>query len=585
LTRGSSDARAAQAPRPNIVVIETDDQTAEQLRVMRKTLRLLGDEGTTFDRSFVTLSLCCPSRATLLTGQYAHNSGVLTNSLPYGGYQKLDHRNTLAVWLQGAGYWTAHVGKYLNGYGKKGARRQIPPGWSEWHAGVNLPYFGFTTNDDGVLHQYGSNPSDYQTDVFTRKAVGVIDRRAPQAKPFFLWLAYHAPHAGGPREPDDPQGIATVNTGPKYRNHFASEALPRPPSFNERDVSDKPVGIRNRPLMTASVVAGVREAYQQQLESLLAVDDGVQAVVNALRATGELDNTLIVFTDDNGFFRGEHRVPSGKVLLYEPSIRVPLLMRGPAVPRGKHLEQMVANIDLAPTILAAALAKAGRRMDGRSLWPLLRHPGRQWGRDLLIERGPGGGKGGSVSAGRAGDAGEGPGDSGNQGRRAAGPPDRRFAAIRTPRFLYAEYVNGERELYDLWKDPDELRSLHGSRAYAPIRRELARRLAKLRTCRGATCSAGPRVKLKVRRRSHAAAAARCTRSAVRVRVAGRDARWVSSARFFLNGKLRRADSKAPFQVTIPKRSLLRHPSIRARVSFLDGRMVDRTRALPRACRR
>ncbi len=582
---GPGKAVAAPVTQPNIVVIETDDQTAEQMRVMRKTLALLGREGTTFDRNFVTLSLCCPSRSTLLTGQYAHNHGVLTNNAPNGGYQKLDHTNTLAVWLKSSGYWTAHVGKYLNGYGKKKTKKKIPPGWSEWHAGVSLPYFGFTMNDNGVLHQYGSDPSEYQTDVFTQKAVDVIDRRAPGAQPFFMWVAYHAPHAGGPRDDDDPTGIATVHPAPKYKDAFASQKLPKPPSFNEKDVSDKPVGIRNRPLLTPQEIAGVKEAYQQQLESMLSVDDGVEAIVNALRAKGELERTLIIFTDDNGFFRGEHRVPSGKVLVYEPSIRVPLILRGPGVPRGRHLKQMVANIDLAPTIVVAAHAKPGRRMDGRPLWPLLRKPSRQWGRDLLIERGPGGGKGGAVAPGRADQAGEGAGDSGNQSRRLAGPADKQFAAIRTPRFLYAEYVNGEKELYDLWKDPDELRSLHTARSYAPIRRELARRLAKLRTCRGAACWAGPRVKLKAIRRTSTSRHRRCTRSNVRLRIGGADSRWVRMARFYLNGRLVRTDARAPFRATVRRSALGRHPRLSARIAFVDGRIVDRTRTLPASCRR
>ena len=211
------------------------------------------------------------------------------------------------------------------------------------------------------------------------------------------------------------------------------------PSFNEADVSDKPIGIRNRPALTPQKIAAIREAYQQQMESLLSVDDGVKAIVDALRAKGELDNTLLVFTDDNGFFDGQHRVPSGKVLLYEPSIRVPLLMRGPGVPKDQHLEQMTANIDLAPTVMDAANAQAGRVMDGKTLLPLLAHPTIQWGRDLLIERGPTGAKLAGKAMGEIGD-----GDNGNQGKTAA-PGDRQFVAIRTPKFLYAEYANGEKD--------------------------------------------------------------------------------------------------------------------------------------------
>ena len=450
----SLESQAARAkPRPNVIVIETDDQTQEEMRVMRNTLSLIGAQGTTFDNNFVTLSLCCPSRATFLTGQYAHNNGVLTNAMPTGGFQKLDHTNTLPVWLQRAGYNTALVGKYLNGYRFADG---IPPGWTEFHGGVNLGFFNWTLNDNGTLVRYGSAATDYQTDVLSAKAVDVIKRRVPESKPLFMWVTYHAPHSGGPREPDDPTGLATVNVG-RYRNFFASQQLPSMPSFNEADVSDKPIGVRNRPVMGAQRVAAIREAYQQQLESLLSVDDGVKAIIDALRAAGELSNTLLVFTDDNGFFHGQHRVPSGKVLLYEPSIRVPLLMRGPGVPKNKHLGQMVANIDLAPTIVALTGATARRKMDGVSLLPLALDPSQGQDRALLLE---------AVS------------------RNSARPA---YEAIRTPRWLWVEYHNGSRELYDLDEDPFQLRSRQGDPALAGVQADLAGRLAALRKCSGAGC--------------------------------------------------------------------------------------------------
>jgi arylsulfatase A-like enzyme len=456
--------------------------------------------------------------------------------MPNGGFAKLDHTNTLAVWLQNSGYNTALVGKYLNGY--KFANG-IPPGWTEFHGGVNLSYFNWTLNDNGTLVHYGSNPADYQTDVETGKAVDVINRRIPESKPLFMWVTYHAPHGGGPAEPDDPKGLGTVNTG-RYRDYFKNEQLPNMPSFNEADVSDKPLGIRNRPVLTPQKIAAIREAYQQQLESLLSVDDGVKAIVDALRAKGELDNTIIVFTDDNGFFHGQHRVPSGKVLLYEPSIRVPLLMRGPGVPKNRHLKQIVANIDLAPTIVDAANAKAGRVMDGKSLLPLLAHPSTQWGRDLLIERGPAGEKRAGTAMGEIAD-----GDNGNQGKTAA-PGDQRFAGLRTPRFLYAEYANGEKELYDLAQDPDELNNLANNGGYAAIQSEFAARLVKLKTCAGPSCKVGPSVSL--------------ARTNCKFRVTGADARFVTSTSFSRKGR-----------------------TMTARIGFNDGRVVLRSGTLPKRC--
>jgi N-acetylglucosamine-6-sulfatase len=540
---GGSGARAA-APnaqlRPNVVVLETDDQTVESLRVMANVKSLLAAEGTSFDNSFVSYALCCPSRATFLTGQYAHNHGVLGNEPPRGGYVKLDGTNTLPVWLQRAGYYTAHIGKYLNGYGTRNPR-EIPPGWSEWHGSVDpftFRFYGYMLNENGTLFTAGSDPASYQTDVYAAKADELIRRRAASTQPFFLWTAFVAPHAGSPREPGDPP-LATPAPAPRHQNRFASEALPTPPSLNEADVSDKPVGIRNRALLTSAQLAAIRESYQQRLESLLAVDEAVASIVRTLQETGELDETLIVFTSDNGFFHGEHRVPQGKVLLYEPSIRVPMILRGPGVPKGIRLAQPVANIDLAPTIVDAARAQPGRVLDGRSLLSLLRRPAVHWGRDLLFVRGPGGAQ--------------------------------TFSAIRTPGYMYAEYGNGEKELYDLTRDPDELTSLHADPAHARLREELSRRLADLRTCSGARCRRGPLVGLAL---GYHVGRRGCVRSAVRVRVGGIDSAWVSRVDFLVDGRRVAQDDRAPFVRTVGRGRLDRGGSrVRAQVRFIDGRRV------------
>jgi N-acetylglucosamine-6-sulfatase len=230
----------------------------------------------------------------------------------------------------------------------------------------------------------------------------------------------------------------------------------------QADVSDKPAFVRNMPLLTSADAALIREAYQQQLESLLAVDEAVAAIVAELKATGELENTLVVFTADNGFMHGEHRLPARKNYVYEPSIRVPLVMRGPGIPRGVRLKQLVANIDLAPTIVDAADAVAGRRLDGRSLLPLARNPKRAWRSAVLLERS----------------------DAGARRRAFRNPP---FTAIRTPRYVWVEYGTGERELYDLTTDPHQLTSRHADPAYAAVRADLARRLSALRRCAGPSC--------------------------------------------------------------------------------------------------
>jgi N-acetylglucosamine-6-sulfatase len=541
----------SQRTRPNVIVIMTDDQTVESLRVMANVRTLLAGQGTTFENSFASFSLCCPSRATFLTGQYAHNHGVLGNSPPAGGYAKLDSSNTLPVWLQRAGYHTVHIGKYLNGY--PGANRtHVPPGWTEWYGSIDpstYRFYNYTLNENGRLVTYGSDPASYQADVYARKGVDAIRRLATAGAPFFLSVAFLAPHSGGPRESDDPRNFATPAPAPRHRDRFAAEPLPQTASFNEADVSDKPAGIRGRPLLSSQQIANITENYRQRLESLLAVDEAVAALVAALREMGQLDRTLIVFTADNGFFHGEHRVPSGKVLLYEPSIRVPLILRGPGIPRGGRVSELAANVDLAPTIVEATGARPLRVMDGRSLLPLARDATRRTGRDILIERGPGGN---------------------NQ---------QIFSALRTTRYLYAEYSNGDRELYDLFRDPDQLTSLHADPASQGLRGALAERLARLRSCTGAACRAAPRLGVTVGYRF--AKRARCTGSRVRALVSGRDAVAVQYVDLLIRGRRVARDRAAPFRVVFAARRFRNASVLRARAVLNDGRILTLDRAVRR----
>jgi N-acetylglucosamine-6-sulfatase len=529
----AGEAARERQRRPNVLVLMTDDQTLESLQVMTNVRALLAERGTTFTRSFVSFALCCPSRATLFTGQYAHNHRVLGNRPPFGGYTALDKSEWLPVWLQRAGYRTIHLGKFLNGYGRDSPPTEVPPGWSEWYASVDPStylFYGYTLNENGVLATYGAdrNPAFYSSDYYSSRAVELIARIAPDEQPFFLSVAYLAPHSGGPRDPDDPRRFNTPVPAARHRDRFEGVPLPPTLSFNEADVSDKPIFVRARPLIGPLQARAIEENYQQRLESLLAVDEGIARIVNALDAAGELDDTLIVFTSDNGFFHGEHRVPNGKVLVYEPSVRVPLILRGPGVPRGALRHQLVTNADLAPTILAATGARATKPRDGRPLQPLLRHPWREWGRDLLIEGG-------------------------------GAPNSGEFDAIRTYRYLYAEYSNGERELYDLERDPHQLDSRHADPAYAPIQTLLARRLAALRNCVGRDCRSRPAVRLALRR---------CA-----ARVSGLGVELVQ-----FRSRRRARDRTAPFRIRAAGRRL------RARVRTLDGRVVTLTRRLPRVCR-
>jgi N-acetylglucosamine-6-sulfatase len=476
----AASAARAQAPatRPNVIVIMTDDQTVGDLRSMGLTRTLLGGGGVTFKRSYVSYPVCCPSRATYLSGQYAHNHRVLGNYAPSGGYGRFDKQENLPVWLNRAGYHTVHVGRYLNGYGSE-TPADVPPGWSEWYGAVGTSSYrmwGYTLNENGKRHTYGAplraDPSLYQTDVLRDRALGVIRRRSGAGRPFFLSIAFLAPHLEG-------SGIRSltdeaVRPAPRHDGLLDRARVPRPRSFNERDVSDKPRPVRRRRKLDADDVTDIRDRYQEREESLFAVDDAVQSIVDELGRDGVLDRTYVVLTSDNGFMQGEHRVPGGKVLPYDPSTQVPLLLRGPGIPAGGVSRELVGNIDLAPTILEIAGATPGKVVDGRSLLPFARNPGLLSSRPFLHETG---GRryvpGGDVDAGEA-------------------PSTRRqltYRAVRTRRWLWVEYRGRARELYDLVRDPAELRSRHADPRYRRTRAALHRVLLRLAHCTGDGCRA------------------------------------------------------------------------------------------------
>ena len=441
------------AARPNVLVIETDDQTVADMAALPYTRARIGGAGTTFANSVVSLSQCCPSRATLLTGQYAHNHGVLDVKGVLGGYHRLHGEETLPVWLQRAGYQTALVGKYLNGYDG----REIPPGWTEFHGllgGSTYRFYDYTLNENGALHPFGWAPADYQTDVITARSAQLIGSMSAAGRPWFLWTTYVAPHTARPYDIADPVTVRTTVPAPRHRDAFTGVPRPRSAAYDEADVSDKPPPIRRRPRLRPGTQRAIVEAWRQRMASLLAVDEGVARLFAALRAAGALEDTLMVFTSDNGYLLGEHRVPAGKVLPYEPSIRVPLLMRGPGIARGSVRRDLVWNGDLAPTILDAAGAQAPVALDGRSL---LAPPDPR--RDVLLEGPP--------------------------ARGTNGLP--RFTGLRTDRYTYVEHLRGARELYDLRADPDQLRNR--AREEPRLVRALSVRLAALRGCRGLSCLA------------------------------------------------------------------------------------------------
>ena len=468
---------AAQQAQPNVVVVMTDDQREWDMEAMPKTKRLIGDEGTTFENSFATYPLCCPSRSTFLSGQYAHNHGVTDNDAPTGGYSKFDFSNALGVWLQQAGYRTAHVGKMLNEYGSilGPPTPDVPPGYDDWFAlrdPTTYLMYDYIVQDNGMRRPFGITPSDYQTDVLANRALEDIREWAPSDQPFFLQLATSAVHwefldaENGPRP------------APRHEGAYADHEFHPRPNYDEADVSDKPSVIRHYARIDDGLRAKIAESHRTRLEALQAVDEAVAGIVRELEEAGELDNTLIIFTSDNGYLHGEHRFPSEKVVHYEESTRVPLLIRGPGFPAGVTRDQIVGNIDLAPTIADLTGATPGRVVDGESLVPYAQEPSHRADRSILFES----------------DFDE------VEGQHAVVVPAYHegvnifYDAIRTPRFKYVHWfrdVNGdpadEYELYDLDADPYEMQSLHESPRHAAVMRQLAARLEEFKDCAGVAC--------------------------------------------------------------------------------------------------
>ena len=471
----SQEAEEAST-QPNLIFVLTDDLDYASAQRMPNLRSLLIDQGMSFENAFVSHPVCCPSRSTILTGLYDHNHDVRSNKPPDGGFQKFlsegHEENTIAVNLQEGGYQTAFFGKYLNGY-PAGDPTHVPPGWDEWYGkeeGQKL--YDYDINENGEVVSYGSETEDFYTDVLSGQATDFVRRAAPEGRPFFMYVAPTAPH--GPATPAE-----------RHEGAFADEETPRPPSFNEEDVSDKPSWIRNSDSLSAGEVSGIEDYYRQRLESTLAVDEMVASLVEELEAAGELDNTFIFFTSDNGFEQGEHRVKTGKNRPYEESARVPLLVRGPGVPSGSEVENLAINTDFAPTF--AGLAGAEFPADGRSLLPLLRDEDPSWRSAVLLERLPadesgGEGSGKAKGKGKAKDKAKAKGKA----KGKAGPGGSPFEAVRTATHKYVEYDNGEKELYDLEADPYELENIYEN-ADPSLIEDLEARLNALRTCSDAGC--------------------------------------------------------------------------------------------------
>lgn len=470
-TRTTARPASAEAPtaRPNIVVVladDLDDRLGTLSRAHHPNIhRLVADAGVSFERAFVTDALCCPSRTTLLRGQYTHNHGVYTNGGATGGYERygpLDlESSTLATWLQAAGYRTGLFGKYINGYPLDTDPAHVPPGWSTWVSpAAGNPYgsYNYTLNVNGAQERHGRAAEDHITDVLAGHADAFVARAAADGAPFFALVAPYAPHA-----PADP--------APRHAALLPDLAAPRGGSYDEADVSDKPAAIAGRPPLRPAQQAAGDALHRNRVLSMMAVDEMVGRLVATLEASGQLANTVVVFTSDNGFHIGQHRLPQGKMTAYEEDIRVPLFVRGPGMWVGKtDATHLVGNVDLAPTLAELAGARVPDFVDGRSFAPLLWDTGdttpapTQWRQAFVVEQYPfeneRGVDGTPPAAERAGLREPLDGDQAVDaaGMVAAGPAPV-YVAIRTDRHTYVEHATGERELYDNDTDPYQLDNL------------------------------------------------------------------------------------------------------------------------------
>jgi arylsulfatase A-like enzyme len=473
VTHGSTAPRDLVAPsqRPNIVFILTDDLSMNLLRYMPH-VQAMQRYGLTFNNYFVSDSLCCPSRSSIFTGNFPHDTKVFNNVGRRGGFREFydrgEEQHTFAVALQNAGYRTAMMGKYLNGYGQeKGSvpglpYTYVPPGWSEWDvAGWGYPEFNYSLNEDGTLRQYGSQPKDYLTDVLARKGVDFINSSAATGQPFFLELATFAPHSPYTPAPRDAQD-------------FPGLQAPEPPNFNKLPTDPVAWEARRAPL-DAGQIDQINWVYRSRAQAVQAVDQMIGQIEGALAANGLSDDTYLVFSSDNGLHTGEYRLMPGKMTAFDTDIHVPLVISGPGIPAGAATNAMSENVDLAKTFTQIGHTNLGG--DGRSLMPLFGGLApADWRNAILVEhRGP------HLLAS----------DPDFQ-RSASGNPTS-YEAMRTNRFLYVEYSDGEREIYNLVNDPFELHNLAGSLTLLQLE-ELHAQLLNLERCHdGLTCWAAMHV--------------------------------------------------------------------------------------------
>lgn len=394
--------------RPNFLIIITDDQRFDTMEYMPNTQELIFDQGVTFSKGYVTTPFCCPSRASILTGLFAHNHWVHVNedTLEFGTVAEDIHRN---------GYYTGLVGKYLNSW--KGETRPEYDFWVSFWGGTLKNYY----DPDLDVNETWSKHEGYSTYIFRDYVVEFLEEASQQSRPFFLIYAPNAPHAPFTPAQED---TSLYQDLPPYR----------PPNFNEEDNSDKPISISGSALMTDEEIAQLETTRRRQILTLTALDRTIPDIISKLEETGELDNTVIFFISDNGKHWGEHRMES-KSTAYEESVKVPFAIRyPPLIPIPYVDDRLVANIDIAPTIYELAEMRMPELMDGRSLLPLFQD-GADWRDHLLLE---------------------------------AWPERGTWSAIHTGDMIYIETENDLSEFYDLTLDPFQLENAINDPQYREI---------------------------------------------------------------------------------------------------------------------
>lgn len=451
-SRGPTAGSApSSARRPNFVIVVSDDLDVALFERLPWLGEVFARESLSFRRAYTTTALCAPSRASILTGRYAHNHGVLLTAPPHGGVEAFVasglESESLAAHLSRAGYRTGFVGKYVNGYPRGVAETYRPPGWHYFVAPLEAlrpeRYFGYWLNDDGVRVEFGDADGDYLDDVLADRALRFLRQATRETQPFLLVVMPHAPH------------FPMLAPSRHASRWFDSRAL-QTPSFDEVDIRDKPIWVRANPRLDEAEQERLLRQQRLRFTSMLATEDLLRDVQGELVRAGLQDDTFVFFTSDNGILMGEHRLGLRKANNYEEAIRVPLVVRGPGVARGAQRTQFALNVDIAPTVLDLAGLAVPDAMDGRSLVPLLRDGGQgvAWRADVMVEYFSG--------------------------------PEGQSAALRTDDWLYHELESGERELYDMRGDPYQLDNRHGEAA-PELLQALSSRLRRRLDCRGAGC--------------------------------------------------------------------------------------------------